>query len=181
MRIFIATALLALLGVRGASAKTYQLTYTGNRLSVLGDYRPIRHAKRVVLVMESSTPYPKNECFTLPVTALSSLSDGADTMASLQAAGYTLNPPTSSISLCTDAGGKQVVSWQIMFEFDAVPQGGAYADEYYLSSLSAPPHNPSVYDAAVFRTQNKKGGRVNYRGDGNLVSAGTWRYKVLDN
>jgi hypothetical protein len=181
MRIFIAGVMGALLGVSGACGKTYQLTYTGNQLAVASGMKPIKHAKRLILVFASSAPYPKNSCFSLPYTALASLTDGADTLASLAAAGYIVNSPTY-ISLCTDASGKQVQTWQIEYGFYANSQYQKGRYNYYeVFSYSTPPHGDTYYDMASFVIQGKDRGKLKYFGDNNTVSSGTWRYKVLDN
>jgi hypothetical protein len=180
MRTFIAAACAVMLVTGAASAKTYQLTYTGKRMSDPLGYKPIRNARKVVLAFESPIPYPKNSCFNLPLTDLTSLTDGADTQASLAASGYILDNNDSSILLCTDASGKRILSWQIAFEYSADLQQNLYAGQFNLSSASTPPQGYRDYDAVVFRTQKKKGGRVSYHAMSNQVAAGNWRYKVLD-
>jgi hypothetical protein len=180
MRTLIAAACAVMLVTGAASAKTYQLTYVGKKLTRADDRNALRGAKRLILVLESATPYRKSTCFNLPLTDLASLTDGVDTLASLAASGYILSAPTSSISLCTDDRGKQIVSWQIVFEFSAPPQGGAEGAEYYLVSYSTPLEHGGYSDEVDFRTQHKKNGRINQHADYNVVTAGTWRYKVLD-
>jgi hypothetical protein len=180
MRTLIAAGCAVMLVTGAASAKTYQLTYTGKKLSRAEGAKAIKGVNRVILVLDSATPYPKSTCFNLPLTDLASLTDGVDTLASLAASGYVLSAPTSSISLCTDARGKQIVSWQIVFEFDAPPQGGAEGAEFGLVSYSTPLEHGGYYDEADFRTQHKKNGRIDQHADDNVMAAGTWRYKVLD-
>jgi hypothetical protein len=155
-----------------ACAKTFQLTYTGGSLERIGD-RGIHGAKRLVYVITSKKPFPKNSCFDVPLAEVTAFTDGIDSIATLTAAGYTLDQ-TSTLSLCSDASGRHILTWQINYTFSEPSQypgkNNAYTSETY---------NPtsSYYDECTFTIAEQYNDKS--KGMANPRAPGTWKYKVL--
>ncbi len=131
-------------------------------------------AKRLEFVITSNSPFPKNSCFNVPVSAVTSFTDGVDTIQTLEAAGYTL-VQNSPISLCSDATGRKVASWKFIYGFSS-PSKYQGKDNYYQAN-SFFPANLDIYDASTFLLA----GYYEYgeRTMRNLLAPGTWKYKVV--
>lgn len=98
-----------------AHAQTYLLTYTGKPLKVTKGDDPLPGATNIVLTYQFPAAYLPGPggCANYNSAqgfAPSSYSDGANTLASLQAAGYGLS---SVIYFCLDSTGKKIVSWRV--------------------------------------------------------------------
>jgi hypothetical protein len=74
-----------------------------------------------------------------------------------------------------------VQTWQIQYGFYAKAQyrQGRY-DYYEAYFYSMPPPGHMYYDLSLSNIQGKNRSKHKYSGDQNKLSAGTWRYKVLD-
>jgi hypothetical protein len=159
-----------------ACAKTFQRTYTGGSLERIGD-RGIHGAKRLVYVITSKKPFPKNTCFDVPLAEVTAFTDGIDSIATLTAAGYTLDQ-TSTLSLCSDSSGRNILTWQINYTFSE-PSQYPGRDNIYYSDTDNPVSGGvgGYYDECTFaiaeQNNNKVLAMINPR------APGTWKYKVL--
>jgi hypothetical protein len=155
-----------------ACAKTFQLKYTGGQLDRVSG-RGIRGAKRLVYVITSKKPFPKNSCFDVPLAEVTAFTDGVDSIATLTAAGYTLDQ-TSTLSLCSDASGRHILTWQINYTFSEPSQYPGRDSTYYSDT-----DNPAsgYYDTCTFSIAEQHNYKI--RGMANPRAPGTWKYKVL--
>jgi hypothetical protein len=163
-----------LLAAGPAGAKTYQLIYTGGRLRPVSQVQHIPGAKRLEFVITSNSPFPKNSCFNVPVSAVTSFTDGVDTIQTLEAAGYTLfqNGP---ISLCSDATGRKVVSWKFVYSFSSPSKYQGRDNEYVAQSFY--PASGNMYDESEFQLAEVYNYKLLIMED--QLAPGTWKYKVV--
>jgi hypothetical protein len=175
MRNAFPTALALLLMAGAASAKTFQLTYTGGRLRHVSQYHGIPGEKKLVFVITSNQPFPKNTCFGVPLSEVTSFTDGVDTIATLTAAGYILSQ-NSFFSLCSDTSGQHIRTWQIAYGWTAPSQYSEEDNTYEVTSFY-PEGDNGFYDQSSFVLAEHNGYKTLEMED--VLTPGTWRYKVL--
>jgi hypothetical protein len=157
-----------------ACAKTFQFTYTSGVLTRSHGIHPSPGAKQLAFVITSRKPFPKNTCFDVPLSEVTSYTDGVDSIETLTAAGYTLDQD-SFLSLCSDASGRHIMTWQISYNFSEPSQYPNYPNNY--SAQSNFPKYAGFYDTAFFLI----GDYNRYKEDlmQNVTGSGTWKYRVL--
>jgi hypothetical protein len=150
-----------------AQAKTFELLYTGNRLTRTPDYRAIKHAKKILITVSSDRPFPANTCFDVPFQEVTSMTDGVDTLQTLAAAGYTQYPGNYTFNLCSDASGRHILSWTVVIPFTAPTQFGNDQNGYAAGTFSSPPQG--LYDQILFDIYKKANKPISYD-DSNTVA-----------
>ena len=158
-----------------AQAKTFELLYTGNRLTRTPDYRAIKHAKKILITVSSDRPFPANTCFDVPFQEVTSMTDGVDTLQTLAAAGYTQYPENYTFNLCSDASGRHILGWTVEIVFSAPTQFGDDQNFYGAETFSSPPEG--LYDQSVFDIYKALNKQIFYD-DGNTATPGSWEFRV---
>jgi hypothetical protein len=158
-----------------AQAKTFELLYTGNRLTRTPDNRAIKHAKKILITVSSDRPFPANTCFDVPFREVTSMTDGVDTLQTLAAAGYTEYPGNYTFNLCSDASGRHILGWTVEIPFLAPAQFGDDQNGYAVETFSSPPEG--FYDQIFFEIFKKANKPISYD-DSNTVAPGSWEFRV---
>ncbi len=177
MRVFALAVGVGMLFCQNVNAKTFNYLYNGNKLTRTPYFGRIAHLRNLTLTLSSPTELPANTCSDLPLTSLTALSDGRDTLASLAAAGLTIEPE-SSISLCAGATGKNIVSWVVSLGFTGAQQHHDRNAIYTAGTQSSMTQGMPWFDA-VF-AEHGRGYHSKERGDWNATAAGTWQVQRGD-
>ncbi len=165
-----------LLTFGGAQAKTYQWTYTGGaHLMPVQGYEPIKHVKRLVVTLSSPTPFPKGTCSDVPQGDIVGLTDGKDTLGTLEADGYGF-AKGSEISVCTDAAGKAISSWILTIGLNKAAKKGNENRSYVAFTQSTETQNNEYYDSVAFFPV---GYNNPVKGMENVETPGSWKLQVM--
>jgi hypothetical protein len=176
MRRSVLAASVILTSYQNVTAQTFNYVYTGNKLTKSPYYRRIPDVRQLSLTVSSPTELPANACTNLPQTALTALSDGRDTLASLAAAGFTL--AGSSISLCTDAEGKSVTSWVLDLGFTGSSEHHNKNTVYTAYTDSVMTQGRPWFDSVGL--EHGLGYKTKFRFDWNTTATGTWQIQRGD-
>jgi hypothetical protein len=165
-----------------ANAKTYQLAFTGKSVK-----KPpgcsgttcsgISGADQLGLVFAGPTKLPANQCSS-PLGngwSLVSFTDGVNTLASLEAAGWTIS--SVDLSVCTDSTGKKVVSWSA--DFDLLFNYPSADYNAYSASTSSTAHPgedfPGNFYYAIQIQDVVNGNLAGVAEDWNATKPGSWK------
>lgn len=177
MRVFAIAVGVGMLCCQPVNAKTFNYLYAGNKLSHIPYFRRLAHLRNLSLTFSSPTELPANACTSLPLTSLTALSDGRDTLASLTASGLVIET-SSSINLCTGASGKEIVSWVVGLGFTGTHHQHDNHALYLAGTQSAMTQGMPWFDSVVW--QHGLGYKTKDRGDWNTTSAGSWQVQRGD-
>jgi hypothetical protein len=177
MKHFGPAILAAFLAITEAQAKTYQWTYTGgDRLLPVRGFDPIKHVRRLLVTLASPTPFPKSTCFDVPQAEMVSLTDGHDTLQTLEAAGFALGQ-SSDITLCTDATGKAISSWTFDVGLFKATKNGTGSRQYVAFTQSTEQPGYEYFDSVAFYPAGRHG---RFMAMQNASAAGSWKLKVIN-
>jgi hypothetical protein len=160
-----------------AHARTFNYVYAGNNLTQTPYFGRIAHLRNLTLTVSSPTELPANTCSDLPLTSLTALSDGRDTLASLAASGFVIET-VSWISLCAGVTGNDIVSWVVGLGFTGTRQHHDKNALYTAGTQSAMTQRMPWFDLVVW--QHGLGYKTKDRWDWNTTAPGTWQVQAVD-
>jgi hypothetical protein len=169
-----------------ANAATYQLTFTGKKLTPPPGCSNsfcsgVSGANQLDFVFSGTSRLPANRCST-PLDSgwnLVSFTDGANTLASLETAGWTIIGSQTELYVCTNSTGKKIVSWEAGVELTYnYPSEDYYAYEAGVSSTAhAGQYYPGDFYYAIQIPHVVNGSTVGVAEDWNPAKPGSWKLK----
>jgi hypothetical protein len=165
----------------GAAAQgaAYLLQFIGKKLQQVPLYQPIQGADRLIMQFTGATAPAANACTDVTANGwgLVSFSDGIHSLASLEQEGWQLS--TANLSVCTDATGKNILSWSgqftLLYQYPS--------DDYYVYAalFEAPAAQGVNYPGPLFYGVQMQHwvdfGLHGVMEDWNPTSPGAWKLK----